>query len=147
MSHADPIDLTGDSDEEAEQMEVRGASSVVFCMFLRSHRLLASASARSNHVCSFIFFPTVEILLPLVLVTSRPNARSQRARENDAERTETWRVIDSGANERSRFVFLRSLLSRLASVRLLTLLFWFVFFSFSADNEKHIDTNTKKKPM
>ena len=146
MSHADPIDLTGDSNEEAEQMEVRGASSVVFCMFLRSHRLLASASARSNHVCSFIFFPTlVEILLPLVLVTSRPNARAQRARENDAESTETWRVIDSGANERSRFVFSRSLLSRLASVRLLTLLFWFVFFSFSADNEKRIDTNTKKK--
>ena len=80
--------------------------------------------------------------------TSRPNARAQRARENDAESTETWRVIDSGANERSRFVFSRSLLSRLASVRLLTLLFWFVLFSFSADNEnraaRHTNTDRTK---
>ena len=146
MSHADPIDLTGDSDEEAEQMEVRGASSVVFCMFLRSHRLLASASARSNHVCSFIFFPTlVEILLPLVLVTSRPNARAQRARENDAESTETWRVIDSGANERSRFVFSRSL-SRLSSVALLVR-FFFLLNPFSTSQQKAHRYNTKNNDV
>ena len=56
MSRDDPIDLTGDSDGEAEQTEVGGASSVVFCMFLRSHRLLAEARAR--RLSSFIFFPT-----------------------------------------------------------------------------------------
>jgi len=77
--------------------------------------------------------------------TKRASAKS--AIENDAESTETWRVIDSGANERSRFVFSRSLLSRLASVRLLTLLFWFVFFSFSADNESASTQTPKKKPM
>ena len=54
MSRDDPIDLTGDSDGEAEQTEVGGASSVVFCMFLRSHRLLAEARARRPS--SFIFF-------------------------------------------------------------------------------------------
>ena len=94
MSRDDPIDLTGDSDGEAEQTEVGGASSVVFCMFLRSHRLLAEARAR--RLSSFIFFPTVEILFSCLSVWLLPDrTRAQRARENDGESTETWRVIDS----------------------------------------------------
>jgi len=48
MSHEHVIVLSSDSDEEAEQAEVGGAFAVVFCMFLRSHRLLASAIARPN---------------------------------------------------------------------------------------------------
>jgi hypothetical protein len=95
MSRDDPIDLTGDSDEEVEQAEIGGASSVVFCMFLRSHRLLAEARARRPS--SFIFFPTGSKFSSLAsrfgLLPDR--TRAQRARENDGESTETWRAIDS----------------------------------------------------
>jgi hypothetical protein len=122
MSHEHVIVLSSDSDEEAEQAEVGGAFAVVFCMFLRSHRLLASASARPNLAISTRGFSVFSngLSFPACLhsfwFTSRPT-RAQRARENDAESTETRRVIDSGANERSRFVFSRSL-SRLGSVAL-----------------------------
>ena len=95
MSRDDPIDLTGDSDGEAEQTEVGGASSVVFCMFLRSQKRLL-AEARARRPSSFIFFPTVEILFSCLSLWLLPDrTRAQRARENDGESTETWRVIDS----------------------------------------------------
>lgn len=94
MSHEHVIVLNSDSDEEVEQAEIGGAFAVVFCMFLRSHRLLAEARAR--RLSSFIFFPTVEILFSCLSVWLLPDrTRAQRARENDGESTETWRVIDS----------------------------------------------------
>lgn len=123
MSHADPIVLTGDSDGEAEQMEAVGASSGFLYVFTFASSTRGARARGSNHVCSFIFFSTVKILFSCLSLWLLPDrTRAQRARENDGESTETWRVIDSGANERSRFVFSRSLLSRLASV-------WFCIFS------------------
>ena len=89
MSQADVIDLTGDSDEEAEQAEIGGASSVVFCVFLRSHRLLASASARSNLAISprgIFKRPSFPACLHSFWFTSRPNARAQREREKTTQR-------------------------------------------------------------
>jgi len=59
MSRDDPIDLTGDSDEEVEQAEIGGAFAVVFCMFLRSHRLLAererATQSRNLNAWFFVF--------------------------------------------------------------------------------------------
>jgi len=74
--------------------------------------------------------------------TSRPT-RAQRARENDAESTETWRMIDSEANERSRFVFSRSL-SRLGSVALLVR-FFFLLNPFSTGDFTTKSTSTQHK--
>ena len=146
MSQADVIDLTGDSDEAADRAEVRGASSAVFCVFLRSHRLLAERERanQSRNLNAWFFRIFKRLSFPACLhsfwFTSRPT-RAQRARENDAESTETWRVIDSGANERSRFVFSRSL-SRLGSVALLVRFFFFSTHS-RLHNKKHIDTTQK----
>jgi len=48
MSHEHVIVLNSDSDEEVEQAEIGGAFAVVFCMFLRSHRLLAERERAPN---------------------------------------------------------------------------------------------------
>ena len=146
MSHEHVIVLNSDSDEEVEQAEIGGAFAVVFCMFLRSHRLLAERerATQSRNLNAWFFRIFKRLSFPACLhsfwFTSRPT-RAQRARENDAEGTETWRVIDSGANERSRFVFSRSL-SRLGSVALLVRFFFFSTHS-RLHNKKHIDTTQK----
>lgn len=94
MSHADQIDLTGNRDGEAEQMEVGGASSVFFvCFYVRIVYL--RKRERAGSVPSY-FFQRVEILFSCLSVWLLPDrTRAQRARENDGESTETWRVIDS----------------------------------------------------
>ena len=79
MSRDDPIDLTGDSDGEAEQMEVGGASSVFFvCFYVRIVYL--RKRERAGSVPSY-FFQRNSLLLPLGLVTSRPNASAKSARK------------------------------------------------------------------
>ena len=146
MSHEHVIVLSSDSDEEAEQAEVGGAFAVVFLYvftFASSTRERDGATqSRNLNACFFRIFKRLSFpaCLHSFWFTSRPT-RAQRARENDAEGTETWRVIDSGANERSRFVFSRSL-SRLGSVALLVRFFFFSTHS-RLHNKKHIDTTQK----
>ena len=124
---------------------------LVFCMFLRSHRLLAERerATQSRNLNAWFFRIFKRLSFPACLhsfwFTSRPT-RAQRARENDAESTETWRVIDSGANERSRFVFSRSL-SRLGSVALLFFFFLLYFVLFSTRLSKISSHNTKNNDV
>ena len=99
MSHANPIDLTGDSDGEAEQMEIAGASSgflyvYTFASSTRGARARRNPSLFKFHQRSnYLFF----LCLPASrfgLLPEETKTRAQRARENDGESTETWRVID-----------------------------------------------------
>jgi len=88
MSQADVIDLTGDSDEAADRAEIRGASSAVFCVFLRSHRLLAEREranqSRNLNAWFFRIFQTAlkfSCLPALVLVYFQTNASAKSARK------------------------------------------------------------------
>ena len=122
MSHEHVIVLSSDSDEEAEQAEVGGAFAVVFCMFLRSHRLLAEARARRPS--SFIFFLLLVLCGPFPRELDFKKSHRQHKNQTEAslessdrENTKRERSFALGINHAPRLrtfsvVFSRSLRSR-----------------------------------
>ena len=104
-------------------------------------RIISHASANASVLISGSFPASSRFgLLP-------DQTRAQRARENDAESTERWRVIDSGANERSRFC----VLAVVFETRVLLALWLFCPFvprrkpfAVLGSHKKHID-RTKNK--
>ena len=96
MSHEHVIVLNNDSDKEVEQAEIGGAFAVVFCMFLRSHRLLAererATQSRNLNAWFFRIFKRL-VFLPACtrfgLLPDHTRERKESDRKRRREYTET----------------------------------------------------------